>query len=204
MTSSRDQQPSTAPRGIFYDWVAKRRAESAEQWRIFAAARAFDKTVMDGAFEYIDYQEEHRWTGGPAPLGTVSGRVTYYSEIYQMTLPDEGADVWLVYPHIDIPDKWFVFSPNLMTLICSFSEMRNYRVTVPVIRHGMVYPNGNFLLDFVQAGPYTLIIRSKHTRGLFIGCVTPRDMFGRIFCKTIDVGEGSGATVSHDFGVTAY
>lgn len=130
--------------------------------------------------------------------GRVKGVLTYYFNTNYGDRPDVGALVALIQGYVQIPQDEFVIMLQFFNQVnIGSQEYKNVKYTA-------ADGNGNFEIDDIDAGEYTLVIRSQHVHGSSGGRVLKRDAGGRVESRSIRVQAGQTVDTSHDFGISAF
>jgi hypothetical protein len=154
----------------------------------------------------------------PTGNGRIKGTLTFFFNENFGSKPDVGAQIVLIRGFLDpIPDEAYaVFVP---TMLLVGTEEKVMHVTVAdTVADG----NGNFEIVDVPPGQYTIVMKSSHAKGKFVGVVVTtdkkgkplkkprtehhlnkRDILGVVFSSPVTVEPGRTANVSHDFGTSA-
>ena len=137
------------------------------------------------------------------PTGRVRGTITYYFNANFGNKPDVGTEVWLApgkLPTIS-PDKSVFAVENRGILVSGGVEY-------PLVKRTIADGNGTFEMDGVEPGEYTLVLKSKHTKGDIskrgVEAVTKRDGLGRIVALFLKVEQGKTSDASYDFGISSF
>ncbi|MGH9681638.1 MAG: hypothetical protein ACRD4Y_16960 [Candidatus Acidiferrales bacterium] len=135
--------------------------------------------------------------------GAVKGTLTYFFDFHVGNKPDTGSKVWLVKGSADIPaDQNFVATS---TALGTSGNPEEYSA----IKYSVADENGNFRLQDIPPGQYTLILQSAHTKGtlkekrsLFSrgNGHNPRDANGRVEFRNLVIKPGETVDASKDFG----
>jgi hypothetical protein len=151
--------------------------------------------------------------------GRIKGVVTYYFNDNFGDKGDVGAEVFLVAGVVELPADTSEFKVSKdqisITSYLSSKEFKQNRdaeknhlpvphpvpqtILFPVIDSTVVDMNGNFQLDDVSIGSYTVVIRSSHSRGEYF---KKRDVLGRVRCIATLVTANRTADVSYKFPAT--
>jgi hypothetical protein len=124
---------------------------------------------------------------------------TKRAAIYFGNRPDVGSAIALVQGSVQVSESDFVYvvaEGGKGEVTIGKQVYRPFRTTVSD-------GNGNFEIDALPPGEYTIVCVSSHTTG---GRVRPnvRDAGGRVYAMSVTIRQGETIDVSHDFGVTAY
>jgi hypothetical protein len=130
--------------------------------------------------------------------GRVKGVLTYYFNTNYGNKPDVGALVALIQGYVQIPQDEFVIMLQFFNqLNIGSQEYKNVKYTV-------ADGNGNFEIDDIDAGEYTLVIQSRHVHGSSGGRVLKKDAGDRVESRSIKVQPGQTVDASYDFGISAF
>lgn len=142
-------------------------------------------------------------TAEPLETGSVKGTLTYFYDFHTGDKPDAGAKIWLIKGHAEIPANQNFIATS--TSVGTSANPQQYEVA----QYSIASENGNFEMQDVPAGQYTLILQSAHTKWTltdkkdFFGRGNghnPRDSGGRVAFLFLSVKPGEMAEASKDFG----
>jgi hypothetical protein len=122
--------------------------------------------------------------------GVIRGTLTYLFNFDQGNQPDTGARVALVSGKLDVP-------PTAIVSVYPGMLIFNGKKTVKTVKFTIADGSGNFSLQDVPAGEYTLLLKSNHAKAL-----TQRDVSGKIVTMSVTVNSGETVDMSHDFGMS--
>jgi len=134
--------------------------------------------------------------------GEIKGTLTFFFNKNYGTRPDVGAQAWLITGPVDTPPDAYVFFGVGSVQISS----KTYEAVKQTVADG----NGNFRMDHVPPGNYTLILQSQHSRGALdlrtgeLDKKNKRDVLGRVFSEPVEVHPGEAVDASHDFGTSTF
>jgi hypothetical protein len=95
--------------------------------------------------------------------------------------------------HIELPtkkDEYIILAYDLVSI-----HSQDYKA----IRRTQADGNGNFEIDDISPGDYTIVMKSSHAKDM-----TPRDTLGKIYSGYVHVSPAEVADESYDFGMTAF
>jgi PEGA domain len=124
----------------------------------------------------------------PTGVGRIKGTLTFYFNANYGARPDTGSGAWLVKGRLEISSSAFFEGLDDLVII----DKAHFQHVLHTIADG----NGNFDLDEVPAGEYTLIIQSAHRIG-----ATSRDIGGKVMTFPILLTAGQVIEKSWDFGL---
>ncbi len=136
----------------------------------------------------------------------IRGTLTYYFNSNYGNRPDSGSKILLVAGGLDIPPQYMFYDDasqmkikgrsDEIVLINSDTEVATkYATAKRTIADG----NGNFEINDVVPGAYTLILRSNHVKTL-----EHRDILGRVVTIPIMISGAETLDESYDFGITTF
>jgi hypothetical protein len=125
--------------------------------------------------------------------GTIRGTLTYFFNPNRGNLPDAGAEIALVSGRLDtVPSTASVIMLGRELTVIAGKKLEPVKATT-------ADGSGNYSLQDVPPGEYTLLLKSNHSRG-----ATQRDYSGKIRTEILRVEAGKTLDISEDFGVTAF
>ena len=136
--------------------------------------------------------------------GSIRGTLTYYFNENYGDKPDVGAKVWVLEGWVqECPETWMVMpatdgTGELFYVEPAKERGRMYSVGVGVRRETIADGNGNFAIEGLPPGQYTVIFESAHA----VHALSLRDCVGKHEWRWIRVEPGGTVDVSHDFGMT--
>ena len=135
--------------------------------------------------------------------GSIRGTLTYLFDFHTGTKPDAGSRIWLVKGHVEIPaDQSFA---GTSTALGTATNSEQYAA----IDYAVADENGNFEMQDVPTGKYTLVLQSAHTKGTLKeknhffsrgNSLNPRDSSGRVESLDLQIQTGETVDASKDFG----
>jgi hypothetical protein len=123
--------------------------------------------------------------------GGVRGTLTYFFNSNQGNLPDTGAEVALVPGRLDVPS-------GAVVLVLG-PEITIGEKNVQAVKTTAADGSGNFSLEDLPPGEYTVLLKSNHAKG-----ATSRDFGGKIRTEFVTVESGKTLDMSEDFGASAF
>ena len=130
--------------------------------------------------------------------GSIRGTITYYFNDNYGNRPDVGAEVWVTKERV-VMDDYDSFSVGADELTMRNWPDGNVSQHVRVFKHTTVDGSGNFDIDQLPEGKYTIIVRSNHVKGK-----SQRDISGKVVTKSITIENGASVDASQDFGMSAF
>lgn len=139
----------------------------------------------------------------PIGTGRVKGTLTYFFSFQIGAKPDAGSKVWLVKGRAQIPaNQNFVATSDALGTSGNPEQYNAFKYSI-------ADENGNFELEGIPPGEYTLIMQSAHTKGTLNekthifgrgNSRTPRDSNGRVESLNLQMKPGETFDASKDFG----
>lgn len=134
--------------------------------------------------------------------GSIRGTLTYYFNSNFGDKPDSGSKVYILAgAQHECPNTLFFFGSSSEVRWVKPSNGAQDSSTIlyrmPVTAYTIADGNGNFSIDKLSVGAYTVVLESAHTNGF-----TLRDISKSHVWKWIQVSDGCIVDVSHDFGMT--
>jgi hypothetical protein len=124
--------------------------------------------------------------------GGIRGTLTYFFNSNYGNLPDTGAEVVLVSGKVDVPPTASVIMAGPELTVVGGKKVEAVKATA-------ADGSGNYSLQDVPPGEYTLLLRSKHAKD-----ATQRDIAGKVRAVFLKVESGKTADISEDFGMTVF
>jgi len=142
----------------------------------------------------------------PASSGRIKGTLTYYFNDNYGNKPDTGSLVLLLANTVQIPaqdmfiddasqTKFGGSNDEIAIIAAQTGVVTKYKTVQRTVADG----NGNFEIDNIPNGEYTLILRSAHVKTIAI-----RDGLGRVVSLPLEISNGQALDRSYDFGITAF
>jgi hypothetical protein len=136
------------------------------------------------------------WTATPGAAaqlnGSIRGTLTYFSNSNHGRLPDTGAEIVLLSGRLEIPSSTSVITAGPELTAIGGKKVDALKATT-------ADGSGNYSLQDVPPGEYTVLLKSSHARG-----ASQRDYGGKIRTEIITVGSAKAVEVSDDFGSTEF
>jgi hypothetical protein len=123
--------------------------------------------------------------------GVIRGTLTYFFNSNYGNRPDTGAVVALVAGKLDVPSTVNVF------VYASSREVTIGGKIVMAVKATTADGSGNYSLQDVPPGEYTLLLKSNHAKS-----TTQRDIAGKILTVPLTVKSGETVDMSEDFGMS--
>ncbi len=133
----------------------------------------------------------------PVAAPSIKGKLTYHFNLFQNSVPDPGAQVWLV-READIAALAAGSGGTTDEPIPQRSVGWDAKLNAQYA-HQIADGHGDFVFENVAPGAYLLIFQSVRANGL-----AARDRQGKMRFKKVVVHNGEIVDASFNFGVTAY
>lgn len=136
--------------------------------------------------------------------GSIRGTLTYYFNRNFGDKPDTGSKVYVLKGTVrECPTNlWFYGSPSEVKWVqpnYGSQGPSNVLYRMRVSAYSIADGNGNFFIERLPVGDYTVVLESAHTNG-----PTHRDISNSFVWKWGQVTDDSTVDVSHDFGMTSH
>jgi hypothetical protein len=123
--------------------------------------------------------------------GDIRGTLTYFFNTDSGDRPDTGAEIALVSGKLEVPPS--------VDVIMLASQITIGDKKLEAVKITTADGSGNYSIQDVPSGEYTLLLKSNHTNG-----ATQRDIGGKILTEPLTIKAGKTLDISEDFGMTAF